>query len=47
MSDTAAKKAATAARDTVTVTDNRTGKSFDLPIMPGTMGPEVIDVRKL
>jgi citrate synthase len=47
MSETAAKKAATAARDTMTVTDNRTGKSFDLPIMSGTMGPEVIDVRRL
>ncbi len=47
MSETAAKKAAGASTDTMTVTDNRTGKSFDLPIMPGTMGPEVIDVRKL
>jgi citrate synthase len=48
MSETAAKKAAAARSNTsVTVTDNRTGKSFDLPIMPGTMGPEVIDVRKL
>src|SRR5690606_28914649 len=36
-----------APRDTMTVTDNRTGKSFDLPILPGTMGPEVIDVRRL
>jgi citrate synthase len=34
-------------RSTVTVTDNRTGKSFDLPIMDGVMGPSVIDVRKL
>ncbi len=47
MSKTAAAKAAGAPHDSVTVTDNRTGKSFDLPILPGTMGPEVIDVRKL
>jgi citrate synthase len=39
--------AKTAAKNTVTVTDNTTGKSFDLPIMDGTMGPRVIDVRKL
>ncbi|GIK96108.1 MAG: citrate synthase [Alphaproteobacteria bacterium] len=47
MSDTAATKAAAGARDSVTVTDNRTGKSFELPILPGAMGPEVIDVRRL
>jgi citrate synthase len=47
MSENAAKKAAGAPNNTVTVTDNRTGKSFELPILPGTMGPEVIDVRKL
>jgi citrate synthase len=34
-------------QDTVTVTDNRTGKSFDLPIIVGTMEPAGIDVRKL
>ena len=33
--------------NTVTVTDNRTGKSFDLPIIDGTMGPSVVDIRKL
>ncbi len=47
MSESAAKKAAGAPSNTVTVTDNRTGKSFDLPILSGSMGPEVIDVRKL
>jgi citrate synthase len=46
MSESAAKTAAGAC-ETVTVTDNRTGKSFDLPILSGTMGPEVIDVRRL
>src|SRR5690606_32065528 len=25
----------------------RTGKSFDLPIIDGTMGPSVVDIRKL
>ncbi len=33
--------------DTVTVTDNRTGQTFDLPIIDGTLGPSVIDIRKL
>jgi citrate synthase len=31
----------------VTLTDPNAGKSFDLPIMDGTMGPSVIDIRKL
>jgi citrate synthase len=38
---------ATTKAKSVTVTDNTTGKTFDLPIMDGTMGPRVIDVRKL
>ncbi|HVR66939.1 MAG TPA: citrate synthase [Verrucomicrobiae bacterium] len=46
MTTSTAKKAA-AAEQNVTVTDNSTGKSFDLPIMDGTLGPQVIDVRKL
>ena len=33
--------------DTVTVTDNRSGKTFDLPIIDGTLGPSVVDIRKL
>ncbi|MCH7864549.1 MAG: citrate (Si)-synthase [Proteobacteria bacterium] len=33
--------------DTFTLTDNRTGKSYDFPILKGTLGPDVIDVRKL
>jgi citrate synthase len=40
-------KTAPVAEQSVTVTDNSTGKSFDLPIMDGTLGPQVIDVRKL
>src|SRR5690242_17191548 len=32
---------------TVTLTDNASGKSFDLPVIEGSIGPKVIDVRKL
>jgi citrate synthase len=35
------------ASGTVTLTDNSTGKSYDLPVMAGTVGPKVIDIRKL
>ncbi len=31
----------------VTLTDHATGKTFDFPVMEGTTGPKVIDVRKL
>ena len=34
-------------KQTVTVTDNRTGKTVDLPILIGTHGPGVFDVRKM
>ncbi len=30
----------------MTLVDNTTGKKFDLPIMHGTIGPSVVDVRK-
>jgi citrate synthase len=30
-----------------TLTDNRDGKSYDLDVLKGTTGPDVIDVRKL
>ena len=30
--------------DTVTLTDNRNGKSYDFPRLHGTMGPDVIDI---
>ncbi len=33
--------------NTVTLTDNRTGKSYELPILTPTIGPDVIDVRAL
>ncbi|WP_395676678.1 citrate/2-methylcitrate synthase, partial [Inquilinus sp.] len=35
------------AQKTVTLTDNSTGKSVELPVIDGTMGPSVIDIRKL
>ena len=31
---------------TVTLTDNATGKSYEFPVIAGTTGPSVIDVRK-
>ena len=34
-------------KHTVTVTDNRTGKTVDLPVLNGTHGPSVFDVRKM
>jgi citrate synthase len=48
-----AKKAATPAQTakqparTMTLTDNATGKTWELPVLEGTCGPTVIDVRKL
>ncbi len=34
-------------RQTVTVTDNVSGKSADLPLLSGTIGPQVVDIRRL
>ena len=31
----------------VTVKDSRNGESWDLPVLKGTVGPDVVDVRKL
>ena len=44
MNDDSAK---TTSSDTFTLTDNRTGKAYELPVLKGTLGPDVIDVRKL
>jgi len=33
--------------ETFTLIDNRSGVSYELPIMKGTLGPDVIDVRRL
>ena len=41
--DPAAQKSA----DTVTLTDNATGKSYTFSVMDGTIGPRVIDIRNL
>jgi len=32
---------------TVTLTDNETGQSWDFPVLGGSVGPDVIDIRKL
>ena len=34
-------------QETVTLRDNATGKTLELPLIPGTVGPKVIDIRKL
>ncbi len=34
------------ASNTFTVTDNSTGKSYELPVLEGTVGPRVVDIRK-
>src|SRR3972149_2930123 len=47
MADKASAKAAGAAANTVTLIDNRTDKRVDLPVIPGSTGPSVIDIRKL
>jgi citrate synthase len=39
-------KSAPLKNQTVTFTDHATGKSFELPVMSGTIGPQVVDVRK-
>ncbi len=38
---------AQAASDTVTLTDNATGKSFTYPAIGGSAGPRAIDIRRL
>ena len=32
---------------TYTLTDNTSGKTYELPVFPASIGPDVIDVRKL
>lgn len=34
-------------KDTVTFTNNRNGKSYEFPILDGTLGPSVIDISNL
>src|SRR3972149_5809982 len=47
MAQTTGKRAGGERRTSVPVPDTRTGESFELPILVGTLGPQVIDVRKL
>ncbi len=35
------------AKQTFTLTDNRSGQKHELPVVSGSMGPDVIDVRRL
>ena len=35
------------AKDTITITDNSTGKSIEIPLLRGTDGPPVADIGKL
>lgn len=41
------KTATQGAADTVTLVDNKTGKSYEFPVLEGTEGPRVIDIGKL
>ena len=34
------------AKSTATLTDNETGKTYDMPIIHGTIGPRLVDIRK-
>jgi hypothetical protein len=36
-----------ATNEYVTLTDHSNGKTYDFPLMPGSVGPKVIDVRSL
>ena len=38
---------ARAVRHSFTLTDNETGKSWEFPTLHGTVGPKVLDTRKL
>ncbi len=46
-SGAAAAKPAAKTNENVTLIDNSTGKQVVLPLLPGTIGPKVIDIRKL
>src|ERR1043165_5480355 len=35
------------AKSTATLTDNETGKSYDFPIIHGSIGPRLVDIRKM
>jgi len=42
-----ANDVAASTKNRVTITDHGTGRQFDLPVLDGTMGPRVIDIRRL
>ncbi|MFK7839646.1 MAG: citrate synthase [Bdellovibrionales bacterium] len=41
-----AKKDPDATNNTFTMTNNATGESYDFPVLSGTSGPDVVDIRK-
>jgi len=45
--DSGIKPAAPKSYASVTVKDNRSGQNWELPVLKGTIGPDVVDVRKL
>ena len=47
MSNVTSKAKAADQADSVTLIDNTTDKSIDLPLIGGTVGPKVIDIRRL
>ena len=47
MADGAGKMTASGNAGSITLIDNRTGDRFEFPVIPGTTGPSVIDVRRL
>jgi citrate synthase len=47
MPRTASAKQTPAGKASVTLTDNMTGRSWELPVLEGTVGPRLIDVRRL
>ncbi|MEE8188209.1 MAG: citrate synthase [Kiloniellales bacterium] len=47
MAQSTTAEKAVAAKNTVTLTDNSTGRSWEMPVLEGTAGPRVIDVRRL
>ncbi len=42
-----AKKGSSSGKTSFSLTDNETGASIELPVINGTLGPSVIDVRSL
>ena len=43
----AGKSGSPGTRESCTVTDNATGQSVELPLLTGTLGPKVMDIRRL